>query len=1443
MTSKLPRNISRLILTLLIISGSGSGSLLYSQQHISGTINTYLNVTGGAAFGTDLVSFTDTVNFYKYNPGDTVLLIQMKGVESVVPESPSYGQPVQLVGSPGKYEFLIILSKNNVAKTIRFKNNLINDYKPSGDVQLIHVKSYYKAIVDAAGLTCAAWDSTKKTGGVLAIIVGKTLTLNGDISVTGLGFKGAAAVNGIGTCTDVSSNNYSYDLSYNNSGLKGEGIMSFGGDDMITYLPVYPYYAKGRGANMTAGGGGNGMYSGGGGGANIGGGGKGGLETCSPTSGGVGGRGTSLTALDDGKRLFLGGGGGGSTFKAGGTATAGGNGGGIIIIICNELDGNGHSIKADGLIPTGTAAGTGGAGGGGAGGSVAIYLEGFTSAAITLSAKGGQGGSSSNNSAGDGGGGGGGLIWTNLTTLPGNVTKTVAAGLKGACPGTAYSIGGVAGTVLTGFIPALNGFLFNTINSSFTGDLTDSICSNNVPYPILGTVPVGGSGFYTYLWQKKNSGIISWAGSDISSSNVQNYTFPGVEADTFYIRRVITDDVTALTDTSKPARIVVQPKILNNDIRIISNVVSLTDTICFNGDPRLIDQAPLPNPDIFVPTTKNLFYSWQSRTSAATWGITILGTGKSYDPPAALQDTTWYRRKVVSGRCADSTAIVKFTVLPLIGNNNISADQEICHGMTFADLSQKSGFVLAGGDNTYRYKWQISSTGSAGPWINATGTINTSGYNPPESATDAEVKSYYRRMVFSGNHDACKDSSSALLLTEWKKISSNLITSADQTICSGSTPLIINAAVPLDGDHVTYNKTWLQSKNAGTTWNPAALPDPGNQVNYQPPALTDTTWYRRYVTSGAGNVCKDSGNIVVVNVHKPITNNKIALPSGPKDTTICLNQLIPLIKGADPSGGTNNPVNDIYLWQVSSPGNNTWNTASGTVNGMSYQTGTLANASANPLFYYYRRSFTSGMCSTFSDTVSVKVLPKITNNTISADQAVCYNRAPAALTGPALSGGDASVLTWKWQQSIDAGTSWNTALNTSNTQNYTPPSLTVPTGYRRVIFSGLSDCCKDTSNVVNITINPLPVSTITPATDTICEGVTKPFTLAITGSISSPWNVTYKETYLKNNTIISTTIPSVSTATSTIQVTPSISGATTDSASFSYAISKVTDSKGCDAVLMTGSRKLVVYKMPLANAGADDDVCGPEYTLIGTKNVGSGRWFYPGIPVVDSVISGDNFTVTVDSTVAGLNWPYTFLWKVMNWTCQSTDQATIAFYKRASLAVTGPDKPSFITSTFIDTLHAISPVIGTGVWEMVSGGSPIENDSIAMKLQVGENVFKWTVTNGVCITSDLLSINTLDIQPPEGFSPNGDGFNDEFEIMGLDTDPSMSEVTLIILNSSGSQVYHTDNLNGNVYKQWNGENEKGPLPDGTYYYLLTVKPVIGAGSGTKSGVIVLKRDI
>lgn len=63
------------------------------------------------------------------------------------------------------------------------------------------------------------------------------------------------------------------------------------------------------------------------------------------------------------------------------------------------------------------------------------------------------------------------------------------------------------------------------------------------------------------------------------------------------------------------------------------------------------------------------------------------------------------------------------------------------------------------------------------------------------------------------------------------------------------------------------------------------------------------------------------------------------------------------------------------------------------------------------------------------------------------------------------------------------------------------------------------------------------------------------------------------------------------------------------------------------------------------------------------------------------------------------------------------------------------------------------------------------------------------------------------LEIPNVFTPNGDGINDMFVILGLE---QCSERSLVVFNSSGKVVYQSKRYDNN----WDG----GGCPDGTYFY-------------------------
>jgi hypothetical protein len=319
-----------------LILSAFENSLPAQVSSLSGTINKYGRVTSIGP-GPDNVTISDNTQFSYFSAGDTVLLIQMKGAECLVPENTNYGDYQTSVGTTGAYEFLTVLSVGPGNK-ITFRNDIIKTYNADGDMQLVRVPSRNAAKVDTE-LTCQPWDSITKTGGVVALIVGTKLTLNAYINVKGKGFWGGAATLGLGNCTISGGglNNFSYPESWQNSGLKGESQIFKAYLSSSVQNPIFPGYAKGCGANFTGGGGGSGRFSGGGGGALVGKGGKGGKESTSCGTvaqrefGGIGGK--SVSSVLPAGGLLLGGGGGGSTYLSGATPSAGGKGGGIVIKI------------------------------------------------------------------------------------------------------------------------------------------------------------------------------------------------------------------------------------------------------------------------------------------------------------------------------------------------------------------------------------------------------------------------------------------------------------------------------------------------------------------------------------------------------------------------------------------------------------------------------------------------------------------------------------------------------------------------------------------------------------------------------------------------------------------------------------------------------------------------------------------------------------------------------------------------------------------------------------------------------------------------------------------------------------------------------------------------------------------------------------------------------
>ncbi len=401
---------------------------------LNGIINHYTPVLG---FGCD--SSTLQVGMLTgFAAGDKVLLLQMQVPQVDLSNTPNFGTVLNTV-CIGNYEFNRIQSISG--STIQLQFALTRSYDLSGKVQLVRVPEYDSATV--CNITCLPWNGS--IGGVLALDVKNQLTMNGNIDVSGRGFRG-----GIVEPNDIpwvfGEQQYFYPPQSTLAAEKGEGIVSIPQD-----------FSFGRGRAGNGGGGGNAHNGGGGGGANAGSGGNGGLEITNipapptPNTDGLGGQ----KYFDNQTNKILLGGGGGAGHANDTYGTSGGTGGGIALVLANSLQTNNFRILANGVNVFGGQDQNDGQGGGGGGGTVVLQI-GQINGILNCELRGGHGGSNPYNPDfqlhGPGGGGGGGKLL--LTQNSPNVIPALQGGANGLSSQnyTNGAMPGEAGRLLTSFV-------------------------------------------------------------------------------------------------------------------------------------------------------------------------------------------------------------------------------------------------------------------------------------------------------------------------------------------------------------------------------------------------------------------------------------------------------------------------------------------------------------------------------------------------------------------------------------------------------------------------------------------------------------------------------------------------------------------------------------------------------------------------------------------------------------------------------------------------------------------------------------------------------------------------------------------------------------------------------------------------------------------------------
>ena len=248
-----------------------------------------------------------------------------------------------------------------------------------------------------------------------------------------------------------------------------------------------------------------------------------------------------------------------------------------------------------------------------------------------------------------------------------------------------------------------------------------------------------------------------------------------------------------------------------------------------------------------------------------------------------------------------------------------------------------------------------------------------------------------------------------------------------------------------------------------------------------------------------------------------------------------------------------------------------------------------------------------------------------------------------------------------------------------------------------------------------------------------------------------------------------------------------------------YMVS-ITDSLGCEAI------ESITISQPSSLSlaiGVTNGACGNPTSLISaTVSGGTTPYSYSWSAdtnqvgaVISGLISGnysliasDNNNCSITDTFSvnnGLGLGLSF--EVNNESCTGIQDGSI------NLTMNGGTPPFNI------------------VWSNGSGTEDIESLSAGLY-----TVF--VIDNNNCFGSDSITVgseSTDCFNIPTGFTPNGDGTNDGWNIKGLEGFP---KATVEVFNRWGSSVFNSDGYP----EQWDGTYEGKELPAAVYYYIITI---------------------
>lgn len=522
-------------------------------------------------------------------------------------------------------------------------------------------------------------------------------------------------------------------------------------------------------------------------------------------------------------------------------------------------------------------------------------------------------------------------------------------------------------------------------------------------------------------------------------------------------------------------------------------------------------------------------------------------------------------------------------------------------------------------------------------------------------------------------------------------------------------------------------------------------------------------------TSGSLSVTTNTLNVSSSGIYSVIAVGSNGCSSAAQTATIFANTNAPVIilSSSNPSITclTSNPSVSVTITSTVPITSYSWGPASGILGATNQSVVTFSAAGV-----YSGIITAANGCptNTVITVTSATAAPNLVAGTGTAQSLSCTNST--VTIAPVFT--PSNNLTYSWTGSGIVGSTNNSSVQVNQNGNY---NLTVTNS-----LTG----CSNTSISISVNGSSIPPNLTVASSSSI--GITcQPNTSTVNLTANSTGIVTYSWSNGATSSLITTAIPGT----------------------YSVTVTDVSSSCSTTSLITVANNTIVPTLTTTANASIP---CGGGTVALTANSSNTNvSYSWQGLGIVSgsntaaaAINSGGVYTVSVIDNVTN---------------CSNTQTVSVSQTSVVAQFTANPIVgPAPLTVNFTNQSTGASSYS----WGFGNGTSSQQNPSNTYSVS-GTYTVVLTAVNGACTsTADIV----ITVQEglgviPEVFTPNGDPYNNNFEIKGLDSYPNNS---LQVFNRWGNLVY-----SAKPYKNdWNGvPNVSGKtgsdkLPTGTYYYLL-----------------------